>query len=62
MKGILGIVGLLIVLGIVSVLVKKQLTGGSAQSSQQQLQQAPQQVKQQVEAIMQQPRPVPDDK
>ena len=62
MKGILGIVGLLIVLGIVSVLVKKQLTGGAAQSSQQQLQQAPQQVKQQVEAIMQQPRPVPDDK
>jgi hypothetical protein len=62
MRGILGIVGLLIVLGIVSVLVKKQLTGGAAQSSQQQLQQAPQQVKHQVEAIMQQPRPVPDDK
>ena len=62
MKGILGIVSLLIVLGIVSLLVKKQFPTGNAQSSQQQLQQAPEQVKQQVEAIMQQPRPVPDDK
>jgi hypothetical protein len=62
MKGILGIVGLLITLGIVSLLVKKQLAADSAQGTQQQLQQAPQQVKQQVEAMMQQPRAVPDDK
>ena len=62
MKGILGIVSLLIVLGVVSLLIKKPLPTGNAQSSQQQVQQAPQQVKQQVEAIMQQPRPIPDDK
>jgi L-lactate permease len=62
MKALFGVVSLLLVLGIVSLLVKKQLPAGSAQSPQQQSQQMQQQVKQQVEAAMQQARPVPDDK
>ena len=62
MKALFGVVSLLVVLGIVSLLVKKQLPAGAAQSPQQQSQQAQQQVKQQVEAAMQQARPASDDK
>ena len=62
MKALFGVISLLVVLGIVSLLVKKQLPAGSAQSPQQQSQQVQQQVKQQVEAAMQQARPASDDK
>jgi cytoskeletal protein RodZ len=63
MKAIFGIVSLLVVLGITSVLVKKQLTAtGQVQNPQQQSQQAQQQVKQQVEAAMQQARPASEEK
>jgi hypothetical protein len=61
-KALFGAVSLLLVLGIVSLLVKKQLPVDTAQSPQQQSQALQQQVKQQVEAALQQPRPVPDDK
>ncbi len=62
MKALFGAVSLLLVLGIVSLLVKKQLPSDAAQSPQQQSQALQQQVKQQVEAALQQPRAVPDEK
>lgn len=68
MRGLFGIVGLLLTLAIVGVLVKKQtapLAGGSTgpvQSGQQQSEQVQTQVKQSIEAAMQTPRAVPDDK
>jgi len=58
MKGILGLLSLLLVLGIVSMLAKKQVAPEQAQA----VQALPQQVKAQVEASLQQPRAVPDDK
>lgn len=62
MKAVFGVVSLLVVLGVVSLLAKKQLPSASAPGAQQPSQQIQQQVKQQVEAAMQQPRAVPDDK
>lgn len=62
MKALFGIVSLVVVLGVVALLAKKQLPAGSAQSPQQQSEQVQQQVKQQVEAAMQQARPPADDK
>ena len=62
MRVFLGAVGLLLVLGIVSLLAKKQLPQGTAQNSQQQSQKIQQEVKQQVEAALQQSRSASDDK
>jgi hypothetical protein len=67
MKAVFGILGLLVVLAIVGVLAKKQLSTVAASpgvSPQQQSQQIQQQVKQSVEASMQQEqaRQVPDEK
>ena len=56
MKGIFGLVGLLVALAIVGVVVKKQL------AATQQSQQIQQQYKQAIEGAMQQPRPMPEDK
>lgn len=82
MKGVFGLVGLLVALAIVGIVVKKQLaatqqsvpalavpgvsaapTGsGAPPTVREQSQQVQQQYKQAVEAAMQQPRPMPDDK
>jgi hypothetical protein len=68
MRGLLGIVGLLLTLAIVGVLVIKQtasLSGGAAvqpQSGQLQSEQLQTQVKQSIDAAMQMPRNVPDEK
>jgi len=75
MRGIFSIVGLLVVLAIVGLLVKKQLGSqvavpapagmpgvSSTATPQVQSQQIQQQVKQSVEAAMQQARPMPDEK
>lgn len=62
MKALFGAASLLVALGVVSMLVKKQLPAGQPQNPQQQSQAVQQLVKQQVEAVLQQPRPVPDDK
>jgi hypothetical protein len=75
MRGIFSIVGLLVVLAIVGLLVKKQLGSPVAVPSapgmpavsadappQVQSQQIQQQVKQAVEGAMQQARPMPDEK
>ena len=74
MRGLLGIVGLLLTLAIVGVLAKKQLTAvthvappagfASAPAGatvQQQSQLIQQQVKQSVENSLQQKHPMPDD-
>lgn len=76
MRSGLGLVGLLVVLAIVAVTVKKQLAstsqalpvvvqpgaaaGGPPATPAQQARQLEDQVKQQVEGLMQ-PRPMPDD-
>lgn len=69
MRSIAGIVSLLVVLAIVSVLVKNQLAtvapvpdSPSGASPQQPSQAIPQQVQQSVDAVMQQARPMPEDK
>lgn len=68
MRGLLGIVGLLLTLAIVGVLMKKQTaplsagSAGPAQSGQQQSDQVQTQVKQSIDAALQTPRAVPDDK
>jgi hypothetical protein len=63
MKALAGALSLLVVLGIVSLLVKKQLPGAAANGQQPSSSQAvPQQIKQQVEAVLQPPRAIPDDK
>ena len=62
MKALFGAISLLLVLGVVSLMVRKQLPAATAQTSQQPSQALPQQVKQQVEAALQQPRAVPDEK
>ncbi len=80
MKGLFGLVGLLLALVIVGVVVKKQLdtttqrvpvlapaVPGSAASApaatvREQSQQVQQQYKQAVDGLMQQPRPMPDEK
>ena len=80
MKGLFGLVGLLLALVIVGVVVKKQLDtttqrvpvlapavpGGAASAPaatvREQSQQVQQQYKQAVEGLMQQPRPLQDEK
>lgn len=80
MKGLFGLVGLLLALVIVGVVVKKQLDttsqrvpalaptvpGGTASAPaatvREQSQQVQQQYKQAVEGLMQQPRPLQDEK
>jgi hypothetical protein len=70
MKALFGIVGLLLVLGVMSLLVKKQVSGAAAPGQSapaQQVQQVRQQVEaaQQVQQQLQQQqlqRAVPDDK
>ncbi|WP_411883363.1 hypothetical protein [Polaromonas sp. YR568] len=75
MRGIFSLVGLLVVLAIVGLLVKKQMStqisvppapGMPAVSAdappQVQSQQAQQQVKQAVEGALQQARPMPEEK
>jgi UPF0716 family protein affecting phage T7 exclusion len=69
MRAMFGVLGLLLVLAIVGLLAKKQLstsiavpTATPGATVQQQSQQVQQQVKESVEAAMQQARPVPDDK
>ena len=69
MRSIAGIVSLLVVLAIVGVLAKKQLNTATpvpgttpGASPQQQSQQIQQQVQQSVDAVMQQARPIPEDK
>jgi len=57
MKAILGVLSLLVVLGLVSLLARKQLPSGAASAPQVQ-----QQVQQQVETLMQKPREMPDEK
>lgn len=60
MKTLFGLLSLLVVLGIVGFLAKKQLPSPSASAPQPPPQQVQQQVKQQVEAVLQQSRPVED--
>ena len=75
MRGLFGIVGLLLTLAIVGVLAKKQMgalttvappagfaSAPAGATVQQQSQLIQQQVKQSVENTMQQARPMPDDK
>jgi len=80
MKGVFGLVGLLLALAIVGVVVKKQLDstsqrvpalapavlGGAASAPaatvREQSQQVQQQYKQAVDGLMQQPRPIQDEK
>jgi hypothetical protein len=75
MRGIFSIVGLLVVVAIIGLLVKKQMSTQIAVPSasgmppvsanappQVQSQQAQQQVKQAVEGALQQARPMPDEK
>jgi hypothetical protein len=62
MRAILGAVSLLLVLGVVSLLAKKQLPQSSVQNPQQQSQNIQQEVKQKVEAALQQPRTTQDEK
>ena len=68
MRAIFGIVGLLVVVAIVGILAKKQLsavaapsgTGAGAPAAVAPKQQV-EQFKQSVESTMQQPRPMPED-
>ncbi len=75
MRGLFGIVGLLLALAIVGVLAKKQMgalttvappagfaSAPAGATVQQQSQLIQQQVKQSVESTMQQARPMPDEK
>lgn len=75
MRGVFGVVGLLLTLAIVGVLAKKQLgavttvappagmsSAPAGATVKQQSQLLQQQVQQSVEATMQQARPMPDDK
>ncbi len=68
MRALFSVVGLLLVLVIVGVLVKKQLssaplmpTSAVGSTPQQQSQQIQQQFRQKLESAMQQSRPMPDD-
>lgn len=71
MRGLLGILGLLLAVAVVGLLAKKQLTArapaaapvaGGAAPAAVPLQQLPQQMRQAMDEAMRQPRPVPDDK
>ncbi|QIL43776.1 hypothetical protein G7045_05595 [Acidovorax sp. HDW3] len=72
MRSIFTITALVLALGIVGMLAKKQWTssrvplvpaaqGGATGTAQQQSQQIQQQVQQQMDQLMQKPRPMPDD-
>ena len=76
MRAMLGLVGLVVVLAIVGLLAKKQLSAtrtpvpalqtapdaaAPTGTVREQSQQVQQQVKQQVEGLMQQARPMPED-
>lgn len=71
MRAIFGVLSLLVVVAIVGILAKKQLTGAAAPAPSNAAgvvvpagtpQQQVQQYKQAVEGAMQQARPMPDDK
>lgn len=81
MKGVFGLIGLLLALAVVGVLVKQQFSATRAvapalvpaaapgvpaasatESVREQSQQVQQQYKQAVEGLMQQPRPMQDEK
>ena len=63
MRAIFGVISLLVVLGVIALLARKQLPAVQPASQQgQPAQAAPQQIKQQLDAVMQQPREVPQDK
>ena len=70
MRPVLGIVSLLVVLAVVGLIAKKQLghTSGSVEgtaanpTTELQTQQTQQHIKATVEGLMQQPRPMPDEK
>jgi parvulin-like peptidyl-prolyl isomerase len=70
MRPVLGIVSLLVVLAVVGFIAKKQLGTASAAvdattsgaTTQRQAQQIQQQIKATVEGVMQQPRPMPEEK
>jgi hypothetical protein len=66
MRPVLGIVSLLVVLAVVGVIAKKQLGSvdgtTSGATTQRQAQQIQQLIKATVEGLMQQPRPMPEDK
>lgn len=69
MRALFSVAGLLLVLAIVGVLVKKQLfsaplvpAAAVGSTPQQQSQQIQQQFRQNLESAMQQARPMPDDK
>lgn len=67
MRAILGVLGLLVALGVVAVVAKKQLTAqqqtipASAVSVPQQSQHIQQQYKQAIDSALQQSRPMPDE-
>ncbi len=74
MRGTFGLIGLVIVLALVGLLVKKQMAATKAPvpalqqsapaptgSVREQSQQVQQQVKQQMDSLMQQARPMPED-
>ncbi|MFT4243325.1 MAG: hypothetical protein QM569_13710 [Acidovorax sp.] len=66
MRGMFGLVALVIVLALVGVLAKKQTAATTPPAVPDatvrgQSQQVQQQIKQQMDAIVQQPRPVPDE-
>jgi hypothetical protein len=70
MRPVIGVVSLLVALAAVGFIAKKQLgTAGSSVegtiaggTTERQAQQTQQQIKATVEGLMQQPRPMPDDK
>lgn len=70
MRGVLGLAGLLVAVVLVGLLVKRQLATSvpvaapvdTGQPAAVPLQQLPRQMRQAVDAAMQQPRPLPDDK
>ena len=68
MRGAFGLISLLLALAVVGLLVKKHMAStavavpGVPPTAAVQSQQVQQQVKQAMEAAMQQPRPMPDEK
>ena len=68
MRAIFSVLGLLFVVAVIGMLAKKQLSpvaatpGSAAPLSPASAQQLPQQVRQAVDAALQQPRAMPDEK
>jgi hypothetical protein len=73
MRGVFGVLGLLIVLAVVALLAKKQMgttaitapgisTPAAGATPQQQSQQIQKQIGQSIESSLQQARPMPDEK